>query len=388
MSAQDFAELHQALLVKHARAYARTTPDSLPPEDLTAELVRVLEGLEESGVDLLVAKSPDAYLRSCMPIVARRAGRRRTLLGQVTAGDDLSAVSTDLGEVEKELPPAPREATEAHKTARKKLESIHAGLTPHDALVFSLIFEDDRKVEGAAQALTLSTEEASAVEGRALALVRELRIFGDEGKTASDERTRELLVALAQDAEDPHTSDKHVDEPLLALLRDGDRSEDLFDAIAHVAKCVDCRARVAEGETTQRSVVVMAIDAGTEKEAVLRAAEQSHARLVPRGEGRFTAVIESDNLVGFKEKLTSGAVARVAVAGSVDIPVARRRAASLVDATEAGGIDAAELKAWSDIGKVAPTSPPPSGRLPKWVMVAAALAVAALSATVALALTR
>jgi hypothetical protein len=108
---------------------------------------------------------------------------------------------------------------------------------------------------------------------------------------------------------------------------------------------------------------------------------------LPRGDARFTAVLPSDSLVAFKQRLSQGEVARVAVAGQVDIPVARRRAASLVDATEAGGIDAAELQAWADIGKVAAAPPRSDGSIPRWLMVAAFVVVAIASATIALAMT-
>ena len=392
LTAAEFVEVHQALIVKHARANARSHQDERAPgppaEDLTAELVRLLVDVEASGVDLGTLTSPNAYLRQCMPVAQSRARRRRTLLEQVTAGDDLGAVSGDLVEVDAELPSPPEADSEAAKAARKKLDSIYAGLGPHDALIFALIVDDERGIEGAALALTLSADETAASLERALVLVRELGTCGEPGRNASDERLRELLVELSRSARDPDVKDRHVDEPLLALVRGGDHSDDLFDAISHVAKCVDCRARVAEGETTQHSVVVMAIDASGHQADVQKAAEESHARLLPRGEGRFTAVIASDNLVAFKAKLSDAAVARVAVAGQVDIPVARRRAASLVDATEAGGIDAAELRAWADIGKVA-AAPKPTveGAIPRWVMIAAVLAVAALSATIALAVT-
>lgn len=391
LSAAEFVEVHQALLVKHARACARLPPDDrsppLPPEDLTAELVRLLEDVEGSGVDLGTLGSPDAYLRRCMPVAVSRAQRRRTLLQQVTAGDDLGAVSSDIKKVDAELPPAPTPDSDASREARRKLDAIQAGLRPHDALVLSLVVDDERGVEGAALALTQSVEDAQASFARALELARELGTCGEEGKKASDARLRELLVELGRAAKDPEAKDRHVDEPVLALVRGGDLADDLADALAHIAKCVDCRARVAEGETTQHSVIVMAIDAGARTDVVVRAAEESHARLLPRGDGRFTAVIASDHLVAFKSKLSEGAVARVAVAGQVDIPVARRRAPSLVDATAAGGIDAAELRAWADIGKVAAAPAPVEPGLPRWAMVAALVGVAVVSAALALVLT-
>ena len=98
------------------------------------------------------------------------------------------------------------------------------------------------------------------------------------------------------------------------------------------------------------------------------------------------SIIASENLVAFKAKLSDAAVARVAVAGQVDIPVARRRAPSLVDATEAGGIDAAELRAWADIGKVGAAPAPIEPGIPRWAMVAALVGVAVVSAALALVL--
>lgn len=391
LSATEFVELHQALLVKHARASTKLATDDrgppLPAEDVTAELVRLLEDLESSGVELGSITSPNAYLRKCVPVALSRARRRRTLLAQVTAGDDLDAVSTDIKRVDAELPFPPEPPTAEAIDARARLDAVLAGLRPHDALIFALVVEDDRGVEGAGLAITRAAEEARASFERGLAVARELRTVSSGAPSTSDERLRELLVELARVAKDPEVKDHHADEPVLALLRGGDLSDDLGDALGHVARCVDCRARVAEGETAQHSVVVMAIDAGTHTDVVLRAAEESHARLLPRGDARFTAVLPSDSLVAFKERLSQGEVARVAVAGQVDIPVARRRAASLVDATEAGGIDAAELQAWADIGKVAAAPPRSDGSIPRWVMVAAVVVVAIASATLALAMT-
>lgn len=377
MSVEQFVELHAALLVKHARAHALRTPDSLPPEDLVAELARLLEAVEVSGVDLFASASPDGYLRAAMPLVGRRAKRRRTLLEQITSGDDLEAVGADLAALEAELPPPPSAPSELARSARAKLDAVHAGLSPRDALIFALCFEDDRQLDGAALALTTATEDIAASRQRALTLARELHTFGDEGRHASDDELCALFTALAREATDSAPSGKHVDEPLLALIRGGDPSDDLADALAHVAKCVDCRARVAEGEATQRSVVVMAIDAGpgSRSSFVAKAAEGSHARLVDRGGGRFAAVLEADNLADFQAKLAAGGIARVAVAGQVELPIARRRAASLVDPTEAGGTDGAELKAWSDIAKVqvvrSPTAPTPAR---SWRLLAGVLA--------------
>ncbi|HQY62040.1 MAG: hypothetical protein IPF92_02355 [Myxococcales bacterium] len=393
MSFDQFVELHAALLVKHARAHAAHTPDSLAPEDLVAELARVLEGVESSGVDLFAIPSPDGYLRAAMPLVGRRAKRRRTLLEQITSGDDVDAVSADLAALEAELPPAPAPTSAAARDARARLDAVHAGLSPRDALAFALCFEDDRQLEGAASALTTATEDLAASRARALTLVRELRTFGESARHASDEELGQLLTTLAREAADPACSPKHLDDPLIALVRSGDPSDDLADAVSHVAKCVDCRARVAEGEATHRAVVVMAIDAGANATAAFlaKAAEGSHARLVDRGGGRYTAVLEADNLSDFKAKLTAGGVARVAVAGQVELPIARRRAASLVDPTEAGGTDGAELKAWSDIAKVQVARPParpptadgPASRPHVGVVLAALAALAALAIGVA-----
>ncbi len=387
MSVDQFVELHGALIVKHARAHTARTPDALPAEDLVAELVRVLEGVERAGLDLFSISSPDGYLRGCMPLVGMRARRRRTLVQQVTSGDDLAALTADLEALDAELPRSPAPITKASTDARKRLDAIHAGLAPRDALVFALCFEDDRQLEGAALALTTATDDLLVSRARALTLARELRTFGDDHRHASDEELSALLVALARAANDPAAGAKHIDEPLLALLRSGDASDDLADAFSHVARCVDCRARVAEGETSQRSVVVMAIDAGAlgaKDDLVQRAAEQSHARLVPRGPGRYTAVLEAENLVAFKAKLTAGDVARVAIAGQVEMPVARRRAPSLVDPTEAGGTDGAELKAWSEMAKVgvAPAAAPQRARL--WLALGGAVLLAVALVAIAL----
>ncbi len=382
MSYAEFVELHQALVLKLARAHVRASGERVPPEDLAHEIQMMLEALEKRGTDVLKMPSPDRFLRDAMPVAAARARRRQTLLVQVSAGDDLGQISAELAVVDAELPEAPKADSDASIQARAKLDAITAGLAPSDALVFSLLIEDDRGIDGAAAALTGSATTVTACLGRVAALVRELGTLGDT--PGSPEQIQRLLVELARGAKDPTPQGKHVDDPLLALLRSGDTSDDLSDAVGHVVHCVDCRARMAEGEAIQHSVVVMAIETKDEAGLVQRAADETHSHLVERGTGRFTAVVDAENLSGFTSKLEKAAVTRIAVAGQVDIPVVRRRANSLVDSHVRVGTDAAELRAWAGMGRVASKKPQ---TLSRSALVAIVVLVAALAAGLALLLT-
>src|SRR5262245_18416784 len=112
----------------------------------------------------------------------------------------------------------------------------------------------------------------------------------------TDERSEEKLRQLGRIAAADATAEaKHVDEPLVALMRTGDHDADLSDALAYVARCADCRARLTEGEVATRAVVVMAIEAPKTSQHVLaRAAHGANARLVERGDGRWTAVVDAE----------------------------------------------------------------------------------------------
>jgi hypothetical protein len=172
-------------------------------------------------------------------------------------------------------------------------------------------------------------------------------------------RERELrkLAAMATDAT---CEGSHVEEPLLALMRDGDVSDDLADAIAHVATCADCRARLTEGRVEQRSLVVVAIEAPRASQRDLQAAAADvSARLVERGQGRFVAVVDAERAESLKERLEkpeSSVVSRLAVGTPFEVPVeelhpARRKLSSIPELPAESGTDAAEVQAWAQVAR-------------------------------------
>lgn len=199
------------------------------------------------------------------------------------------------------------------------------------------------------------------------------------------DRREAQLRALADIAADGRGAGTHVDEPLLALMRDGDQAEDLNDAIGHVARCADCRARLTEGQVERRSVVVMAIEAPRASQRDLaKAAEETNARLFERGQGRWTAVVDASKADQLKDELekpeTSG-VSRLAIGTPFEVPIeelrtARHRMQSSADVQVESGTDAAEVQAWAQVAR----KPKPSqGVSPFWVMLAIVIIAGAMA---------
>lgn len=207
----------------------------------------------------------------------------------------------------------------------------------------------------------------------------------------SDASHEHELRRLARIADDDEHVGKHVDEPVLALLRDGDQAEDLNDAIVHAARCADCRARLTEGNMERRSLVVVAIEAPRASQSDLqKAADNANARLVERGEGRFMAVVDADKASALQEGLEqpqspdSSVVTRIAVGTPFEVPVeelraARERMKSIPDMPAESGTDAAEVQAWAQVARK--PSNKVSGVSPGWVF----FAVLAIAGAVALA---
>ncbi len=157
-------------------------------------------------------------------------------------------------------------------------------------------------------------------------------------------------------------SGRHVDEPVLALLRSGDYSEDLNDAITHASRCSDCRARLTAGEVGSRALVVVAIEAPRNSQPQLRkAAENTHARLVERGHGRWTAVVDADQADKLKSELVKGqgessVVTRLVVGTPLEVPregpvpSTRGPMPSMFEAVpKQRGTEAAEIQAWAQM---------------------------------------
>jgi hypothetical protein len=175
-----------------------------------------------------------------------------------------------------------------------------------------------------------------------------------------DAKREQRLRHLARIAVDTVPQGTHVDEPLLALMRDGDQADDLNDALAHVAGCSDCRARLTEGNIESKQVVVMAIEAPRASQRDLEvAAEGVNARLVERGQGRWTAVVDAQKAGELKDKLEapeSSVVSRLAVGTPFEVPApelraARKKLESFADVPVESGTDAAEVQAWAQVAQ-------------------------------------
>jgi hypothetical protein len=179
----------------------------------------------------------------------------------------------------------------------------------------------------------------------------------------------------------------HVGEPILALLRNGDHGDDLLDAIGHVARCPLCRARLAAGEIGSRSVVVVAIEAPQASAPQLaHAAEASQARLVERGHGRWTAVVDAERADKLKSELEQGeqsVISRIVVSKPLEVPreeSARRPTPSMFEAVpRERGTEAAEVQAWVQMRRQPKRKV--QGAAPAWAL----FAVAAVGCAVAIA---
>jgi hypothetical protein len=183
------------------------------------------------------------------------------------------------------------------------------------------------------------------------------------------------LRRISREANASAAPGRHADEPLIALMRAGDLGEDISDAIAHVARCPDCRAKLVEGEIAQRSIVVMAIEAPRASSKMLtEAAEASRARLVARGGGRWTALVDTknaDKLKGALEKGDTSVVTRLVASTPLDVSrddasKMRARMGSLVDLPENAGTEAAEVNAWAQIPRQPRKKVP--GPSPAWAL--------------------
>lgn len=379
---RQFLNEHRALVMKHARAHVRATGDKIPAEDVAREIeLEATQLCATRGFAVESIVSPDAFVRSLVKHATGRAKRRRKLVEQIAAGDDLQEISGDLAALDADLPEAFVEATPDAKLARARIDAVKEKLAPRDCLIFALLIEDDMTSEEVARSLSLRTQDLSMVEENLDLVAKELGIAAARDEAAARgtrERERELR-RLARIASDEVKRGDHVDDPIFALLRDGDQSADLDDAITHVAHCADCRASLTEGNVGRRSVVVVAIEAPRASQSDLqRAAEESHARLLERGEGRFVAVVEASHADELKERLEapeSSVVSRLAVGTPFEVPVdelraARQRMKSVSDLAVESGTDAAEVQAWAQVARKPKQKAP--GLSPGWTLFAAA----------------
>ncbi len=363
---EPFVVRHRALLIKHARAYVQANAEKITPENVAKELELILVQLQGTGLDLEKVP-PDRYLRTVVKYAVGRAKRRATLIKQVAAGDDLRAVSEDLAALDADLPPLPNGTDDTDlASARATLDKVQGALAPRDRLIFALLIEDALPEARAAAAISRPAEEIRAARARILEAATKAEVepmLADRRLPADPEARREAkLLALASFTGSICQPEGHVAEPLLTLLRDGDLSDDLADAMLHVAVCADCRARLTEGAQERRSVVVMAIEApGATERDLAPMTEESGALLLERGLGRFTALVDADRADRLKGKLETSEdsmVARLAVATPVEVTLDDEARGSGPEFKAAGGTDAAEVSAWAQIYKKAPRATP------------------------------
>lgn len=381
-----FIAEHRALIYKHARAYARAHADKTSVEDIAREMELMLTQLGARGTSFAELPSPDAYFRVLVRHAIGRSRRRRTLIQQVAAGDDLHAVSDDLAALDADLPEAPTPLGQEAREAREILEAVKERLKPWDRLAFALLIEDEESIEDAAAHITSPFADVSDARARIIAEAATARVHADPDRrdpTATPEVRREAkLRVLARIAGSTARPPPHIDEPLIALVRNGDHADDLVDAITHLADCAICRARLTEGELEHRSLVVMAIEAPRKSSTDLqRVSAEAGARLLGRGPGRWTAVVDADRAANFQsalEKSEQSAVTRLAVATPVDVPRGDR-SQTLPPPTMSvpPGTDAAEVAAWVQVARAPKLRS--GGPSPGWTVFAIATVLAAMA---------
>jgi hypothetical protein len=341
-----FVQANRALLVKHARASLRAGRDSLALSDVAAELELLLRQLIEARViDAAAIETPDALIRSLAKHAYGRARRRHMLIEQVAAGDDLEAISSDIAGLDDDLPDllTIRIAEPRAVEARATLNRIKGSLSPANSLLAALLFEDDLGDDEVAELLHISEGRVADAVGATLTAAR-----ATQGTQDVQEETLRDLGRRAIDAE---ALGPPVEEPLLALVRGGDLSDDLSDALARLSSSARCRARLTEGLVVHRNVVVMAIEAPrTSHRDLERIAENENVQLVERGQGRWTAIVDADKATAVKDRLErpTSLGARIAVGTPVQVAVsAPMRGQSMANIEMHGGLDVAELRAWA-----------------------------------------
>jgi hypothetical protein len=164
----SFIDQHRALVLRHSRAIVRAQGDKTAVEDVACEMELVLEQMVEKGLDPEKISSPDLFLRIIARHALGRAKRRRRLIEQLAAGDDLGALSKDLEALDADLPTISLEPSPEGTEARTTLERLKDALTPRDALVAALLFEDDGTMDEVAVALSIPMEELAATRERLL----------------------------------------------------------------------------------------------------------------------------------------------------------------------------------------------------------------------------
>jgi len=364
-----FVASHRALMLKHARAHVHAFGEAIPAEEVAREIELILKQLAAKGADVERLPSPDAVIRHLVRHAVGRAKRRHTLIEQVAAGDDLDAVAGDLAALDADLPPAPDPPGEDAKGARRMLDAVKRHLGTGDRLIFALLIEDNGNVQATAELLRTTPEMVEEARKRILAAAAEERVQAEADRRATpspstdlDGRREARLRTLGLMCGAESRPNNHVEVPILSLLRGGDQAADLDDAVQHLAVCVDCRARLTEGEIERRSLVVVAIEAPrASHEDLETAAEASGARLLERGDGRWTALVDAAKADLFRTDLEgkeTSKITRLAVATPIDVPLdepkphsSRRSYPDDAPPPSSIGTAAAEVNAWVQIAR-------------------------------------
>lgn len=378
----SFFQAHSALVRRHARKYVAENAEKFSPDDLVRETELLLDRVAANGGPLPTEPLADFFVRSLLKFAAGRTKRRRKLIEQIAAGDDLQAVAEELRAIDADVPNITPERSSAQQSARRILDEVKQQLDVERRFLFAFLIEDELAAEEMPSTLSLPISEVSEathlIDLAAQRCGMEAEFDRNEATTLSVEQRREKkLRQLAREAGASALSENHLEDAELTLIRGGDRSDDLTDAVAHLAECVLCRARLEEGELEHRRLVVMAIEAPRGSQKDLRiAAEGSGAILTERGEGRWTAVVDADLADKFRgalERSEQSVVTRLAAATPVEVPVDELgRRSSYPPSNPTRGTNAAEISAWAQVAKTPARSVAPN---PVWVLFSIAVVV-------------
>ncbi len=177
---QSFIEQHRPLILRHARALVRAHPEKFAAEDVAREMELELGQLaKHRGLTEAKILAPDAYLRVVAKHAVGRARRRRALLEQLAAGDDLDALSKDMAELDSDLPGLPALPAPEGEKARATLDKLKDALSPSDALIVALLLEDDGSMDDVAGWLSMPMAEVAFARERILAKAASIGIEPD-----------------------------------------------------------------------------------------------------------------------------------------------------------------------------------------------------------------
>ena len=165
---RTFIEEHRALILRHSRVVVRAHAEKTAVEDVACEIELMLEQMETKGLDPRKIVSPDAFVRGLAKHALGRAKRRRALIDQLAAGDDLEALSKDLDALDKDLPAPTLTPTPDGTAARAKIETLKESLSPRDALLCALLYEDDGTMDEVCEALSIPMEDLAVARERIL----------------------------------------------------------------------------------------------------------------------------------------------------------------------------------------------------------------------------